>query len=326
MVRAAFIGPTYDLGVDVRQLRSFVAVAEELNFSRAASRLNISQPSLSQQIRVLEGTVKVPLLWRTSRQVELTAAGSAFLQEARLTLRQMDVAVAAAKAQATLAAKSLRLGFVDSAIYGILPPLIRGYRDRFPDIHLSLREMTSLQQIEALNSGGLDVGVLYPETTAAGLAFKQLRRERILLAMPFGHPIAKRTSVPLRLLDGQALVAFERQVAPALYDRVERMLASAEAKPRIVQHATELHTVLGMVAAGLGIAFVPSSLKRWAGVDVEYRQVSHPMPWVAMSLAWSRSNRGPLIDPMITLAGRVASDQDEPSRRAQPLEDPRQAP
>jgi DNA-binding transcriptional LysR family regulator len=242
--------------------------------------------------------------------VELTAAGAAFLLDARLTLRQMDTAVAAAKARAALAARNLRLGFVDSAIYGILPPLIRAYRDLYPDVHLSLREMTSLQQIEALNAGLLDIGVLYPETTAAGLAFKQLRRERILLAMPFGHLLAKRATVPLRLLDGQALVAFERQVAPMLYDRVEKMLASADAKPRIVQHATELHTVLGMVAAGLGIAFIPSSLKRWAGVDVEYRQLSHPMPWVAMSLAWSRSNRGALIDPMITLAGRVTAGPD----------------
>ena len=298
------------LAMDVRQLRSFVAVAEELNFSRAASRLNISQPSLSQQIRVLEATVKVPLLWRTSRQVELTAAGATFLQDARLTLRQMDAAVGAAKVQAALAATNLRLGFVDSAIYGVLPPLIRAYRDRYPDVHLSLREMTSVQQIDALNAGLLDIGVLYPEKTAPGLAFKQLRRERILLAMPKGHPLAKRTAVPLRLLDGEALVAFERQVAPTLYDRVDKMLASASAKPRIVQHATELHTVLGMVAAGLGIAFIPSSLKRWAGVDVEYRPLSHPMPWVAMSLAWSRSNRGSLVDPMIALAGRVTAGGD----------------
>jgi DNA-binding transcriptional LysR family regulator len=288
--------------MDVRQLKSFIAVAEELNFSRAASRLNISQPSLSQQIRVLEATVKVPLVWRTSRQVELTAAGAAFLVEARSTLRQMDAAVAAAKARAALASRNLRFGFVDSAIYGILPPLIRAYRDRYPEVHLQLREMTSLQQIEALNGGELDVGVLYPETAAANLVFKQLRRERILLAMPFGHPLAKRTTVPLRLLDGEPLVSFERQVAPALYDRVEKMLASAEAKPRVVQHATELHTVLGMVTAGLGLAFIPSSLKRWAGVDVEYRHLSHPMPWVAMSMAWSRSNRGPLVDSFVALA------------------------
>jgi DNA-binding transcriptional LysR family regulator len=297
--------------MDVRQLRSFIAVAEELNFSRAASRLNISQPSLSQQIRVLETTVRVPLVWRTSRQVELTPAGRAFLDDARLTLRQMDTAVAAAKVQAALSAKNLRLGFVDSAVYGILPPLIRAYRDRYPDVHLSLREMSSLQQIEAISGGKLDIGVLYPESIRADIAFKQLRRERILLAMPFDHPLAKRAKVSLRLLDGEPLVSFEREVAPALYDRVASMLASANAQPRIVQHATELHTVLGMVAAGLGLAFLPSSLKKWAGVDVAYRPLSHPMPWVAMSLAWSRSNSNGLIQSLVGLVGADSDTADD---------------
>ena len=302
MVRPAFIAWAYDLPVDVRQLRSFIAVAEELNFSRAASRLNISQPSLSEQIRVLETTVRVPLVWRTSRQVELTPAGRAFLEDARSTLRQMEAAVAAAKGQAALSAKNLRLGFVDSAIYGILPPLIRAYRDRHPDVQLSLREMASQQQVEAIAAAQLDVGLLYPETIRADIAFKQLRRERILLAMPFDHPLTKLTKVPLSLLDGEPLVSFERQVAPALYDRVASMLASANAQPRIVQHATELHTVLGMVAAGLGLAFLPSSLKKWAGVNVAYRQLSHPMPWVAMSLAWSRANPSSLVQSLVRLA------------------------
>jgi DNA-binding transcriptional LysR family regulator len=299
--------------MDVRQLRSFIAVAEELNFSRAASRLNISQPSLSQQIRVLETTVRVPLLWRTSRQVELTAAGRAFLEDARATLRQMESAVSAAKVEAARSAENLRLGFVDSAVYGILPPLIRAYRDRHPNVHLSLRGMPSLQQIEALAAGQLDVGLLYPEAATADIAFKQLRRERILLAMPFDHPLASRTKIPLRLLDGEALVSFERKVAPPLYDRVTRMLASAEATPRIVQQATELHTVLGMVAAGLGVAFLPSSLKKWAGVEVAYRQLSYPMPWVSMSLAWSRANGGPLVQSLVGLAVDTSASSDAPA-------------
>jgi DNA-binding transcriptional LysR family regulator len=291
--------------MDIRQLRSFIAVAEELNFSRAASRLNISQPSLSQQIRLLENTVRVPLLWRTSRQVELTAGGRAFLVEARATITQMDHAVIAAKTQAALSAQNLRLGFVDSAIYGVLPPLIRAFRDRYPEVHLSLNEMPSLQQIEALAEGRIDVGLVYPERAIASVAFKQLRRERILLAMPPDHPLAKRMKIPLHLLDGVALVSFERRLAPPIYDRMTKMLAGADASPQIVQTAPELHALVGLVAAGLGVAFVPSSLQNWSGLNVVYRPLSHPIAWVSMSLAWSRAHHSPLIGSLVS----VASDQ-----------------
>ncbi len=291
--------------VDIRQIRSFIAVAEELNFSRAASRLNISQPSLSQQIRQLENTVRVPLLWRTSRQVELTAGGRAFLVDARATISQMDHAVLAAKTQAALSAQNLRLGFVDSAIYGVLPPLIRAFRDRYPEIHLSLHEMPSLQQIEALGEGRIDVGLVYPERATADVAFKQLRRERILLAMPHDHPLATRSKIPLRLLDGVPLVSFERRLAPPIYDRAMKMLAAAEASPRVVQVAPELHALVGLVAAGLGVAFVPSSLENWSGLNVVYRPLKYPIAWVSMSLAWSRAHNSPLIGSLIG----VASDQ-----------------
>jgi DNA-binding transcriptional LysR family regulator len=131
--------------------------------------------------------------------------------------------------------------------------------------------------------------------------------------MPFDHPLTRRAKIPLRLLDGEPLVSFERQVAPPLYDRVATMLASANAQPRIVQHATELHTVLGMVAAGLGLAFLPSSLKQWAGVDVAYRQLSHPMPWVAMSLAWSRSSSNTLVQSLVELVGEESGALDDPA-------------
>jgi DNA-binding transcriptional LysR family regulator len=289
--------------VDIRQLRSFIAVAEELNFSRAASRLNISQPSLSQQIRLLENTVRVPLLWRTSRQVELTAGGRAFLLDARATISQMDRAVLAAKTQAALSAQHLRLGFVDSAIYGILPPLIRAFRDRYPEVHLSLHEMPSLQQIEALGEGRIDVGLVYPERANPDVAFKQLRRERILLAMAPDHPLAKRSKIPLRLLDGVPLVSFERRLAPPIYDLVTKMLSAAEVSPTVVQLAPELHTLVGLVAAGLGVAFVPSSLENWSGLNVAYRPLSYPIAWVSMSLAWSRARHTPLIGSLTRVAG-----------------------
>jgi DNA-binding transcriptional LysR family regulator len=288
--------------MDIRQLRSFIAVAEELNFSRAANRLNISQPSLSQQIRLLENTVRVPLLWRTSRQVELTAGGRAFLVEARATISQMDHAVLVAKTQAALSAQNIRLGFVDSAIYDVLPPLIRAFRDRYPEVHLSLNEMPSLQQMEALGEGRIDVGLVYPERAVAGVAFKQLRRERILLAMPPGHPLAKHLTIPLRLLDGVPLVSFERRLAPPIYDRAMRMLAAVGASPQIVQEAPELHALVGLVAAGLGVAFVPSSLQNWSGLNVVYRPLKHPSPWVSMSLAWSRAHNSPLIGSLIEVA------------------------
>jgi DNA-binding transcriptional LysR family regulator len=290
------------VGVEIRQLRSFIAVAEELHFSRAAARLNLAQPSLSQQIRLLEASVRVPLIWRTSRQVELTAAGRAFLVEARATISQLERAVASAKAEAAANAQTVRLGFVDSAIYGIVPQLIRAYRDRRPEVQFSLRELPSEQQVQALSRAELDLGLVYPIRAGADIAFRPVRRERILLAMPRGHPLACRSTIPLSLLSSEALVSFERRLAPAVYDRVERMVRAAGASPRVVQQASELHTVLGMVAAGLGVALIPGSLERWAGDNVTCRRVMHPAPWVWMSLAWSRTRAGQLVTELIEAA------------------------
>jgi DNA-binding transcriptional LysR family regulator len=274
-------------------------VAEELHFSRAAARLNIAQPSLSQQIRMLETTVRVPLIWRTSRQVELTAAGRAFLHEARATIRRLEGAVSAARAEAAASARTIRLGFVDSAIYGVLPPLVRAYHETHPEVTFTLHEMASLQQVHALSEGDLDAGLVYPVRAGAGIAFERVRRERILLAMPPGHRLAGRSPVAPSLLDGEPLISFERRLAPAVYDRVARMLRAAGATPRVVQRASELHTVLGMVAAGLGVALVPSSLEGWAGGNVAYRRVLHRAPWVWMSLAWSRGRAGQLVTELV---------------------------
>src|SRR5438067_10636732 len=164
--------------MELRQLRYFVAVAEELHFSRAAARLHIAQPPLSQQIKKLETELHTQLLWRTRRHVELTEAGKAFLEEARKALAQADHAARVAKLVAQGESRQLQLGFIDSALYGFVPRLLRSFREQKPDIQVVLHEMTSGQQVEALKRSEIQVGILRPTRGGAQLSFYEIGRER----------------------------------------------------------------------------------------------------------------------------------------------------
>lgn len=304
--------------MELRQLRYFVAVAEELHFTRAAARLNVAQPPLSQQIRQLEGELQTALLRRNSRHVELTAAGQAFLEEARRTLAQADRAVHAARVAGRGPAGHLDLGFVDSSLHGYLPEVLRDYRRRYPDVQVALRELTSGAQAEAIQRGDLQVGLLRPTQAGPLLELEELGRERLVVALPADHELRGHRSIPLVALEGQPFVLFPRALAPELHDHITSLCQQAGFAPTIAEEAGEGHTIIGLVAAGLGISLVPETLSRWGRHHVAYRPLVEPRASVAMCLGWRRGDHAAVVESFLEVARTARAQGRLPGRPRRP--------
>ncbi len=288
--------------MELRQLRYFIAVAEELHFSRAAVRLHIAQPALSHQIKQLEAELHAPLFWRTKRHVELTEAGQAFLEEARKTLVQAEQAARVAAVASAQGTELVRVAFIDSALYGFIPQLLRAFRTRRPEARFALQELTSGQQVEALNRSELQLGVLRRARAGPPLAFHEIGRERLLVAMPTGHSLSAMPEVPIDKLEPEDWILFPREVSPGLHDYLGGICRRAGFTPRIVQVGHQGHTIVGLVGAGLGIAVVPENLRHWGGPAVVYRPLKADSPWLPMYLAWRRDERSPTVRSFIEIA------------------------
>ena len=298
--------------MELRHLRYFVAVAEELHFGRAAERLHIAQPPLSRQIRDLERDVGATLFERVPRGVELTAAGRAFLPEARLTLAQAERAQRTAQRAAAGEIGRLRLGFVEAATYsGILPDVLGFFRMHLPNIGLSLFEMTSLQQGEAFRDGRIDVGLLHspPADAERWLRVETVYADPLVAAVPQAHAIAGRPArarLSLADLAAESFVLFPRSVNAALYDDVIARCRSAGFSPRVVQEAVGWHTLVGLVAAGVGVAFVPRSLAELQRPGVAFRPVRALSVELATSAVWRQGERSPVRERFVTTLRAVA--------------------
>ncbi len=264
--------------MELRQLRYFVAVAEELHFRRAAERLHISQPPLSQQIRALEDELGFALLVRTRRRVALTPAGEAFLRDARALLGELDGAVATARRIDAGQTGRLRINFVGSALFSIVPGTVERFRRARPAVQLELRERPTADQLRAVRAGLADVGLVRPPIEHDGeLSVRAVLRERTVAALPSGHALARLSRVPLRRLAAEPLVLFPRDQAPGFHDLLVDALVGTGAHPpapRVIQYAPEMLTIIGLVAAGTGVSLVPESVQRLALDGVSYRPVS----------------------------------------------------
>jgi DNA-binding transcriptional LysR family regulator len=259
--------------MELRQLRYFVAVAEELHFRRAAARLHMSQPPLSNQVRLLEEELGCPLMIRSRRRVELTPAGAAFLQDARTLLADLDDAVQRAQRIHAGQAGTLRISFVGSALLSLVPEVVRRYRAARPDVELQLRERSTEEQLRELRGGTIDVALVPLPVDAPDLRTEVLRRERTVAALPATHPLAQLKRVPLRSLAAEPLVMFPREQAPGLHDRLLASLSAPDLRPSVAQYAPETQTIIGLVAAEIGVALVQASVQRLALPGVTYRPV-----------------------------------------------------
>ena len=284
---------------DLRRLRYFVAVAEELHFGRAARRLNVSQPPLSVQIRTLEREVGTPLLIRTQRRVELTEAGRVLLDEARRLLSQAEAAVVHARRAAEGAVGRLAIGFVSTVDYSILPPLVRRFRQKHPGIALKLLELTGDRQQALLQSGELDLGLSILPSPAVGLMMRPVFREPLISAVPASHPLAARRRTTLRSLAREPFIQFPREFAPGLYDLAIAACQKAGFTPHLAQEAIQMQTILGLVAAGLGVALVPQCMSKLQRADVHYLALDARGFEVETVALWHSENRAPALAALI---------------------------
>lgn len=295
--------------MELRHLRYFVAVAEELNFGRASVRLRIAQPPLSRQIRDLEREIGARLFERVSRGVELTPAGRAFLPEARLTLAQAERAQRTAQRAANGETGRLRVGFVEAATHsGILPDVLSFFRAHLPSVGLSLFELDALRQADAFQEGRIDVGILHapPLDAARWLRVEPIYTERVILALPKAHALAARPRLQLASLANESFVAFPRVVAPEMYDEILASCRRAGFSPRIVQEAAGWHTLASLVSAGVGIGVVPRSIAEFAQHGVVYRPVRMLDVQMSLSAVWKRAERSPVRERFVAALTSVA--------------------
>ena len=309
--------------MDLRQLRYFVTVAEELHFGRAARRLAMTQPPLSQQIQALEEEIGVQLFVRTRRSVMLTPAGQQWLPEVRRVLSDAGALPGLAQRLARGEVGSLALAFVSTADYGILPDLLRHFRTRHPDVQLQLREATSDVQLEALAEGTIDAGlVIRPQLPVMphGVSYLPLVREPLVLAVPDGWRPAGSAAVPqavaLRDAAREPLVIFPRRSAPAFYDIITGYYARDGLTPVIAQEAIQMQTIVSLVSAGMGVALVPASLRNLRRTGVSYLTLRDAGPEIETGLAWREGAAGvapvlrSFIDIATGLAGAIGLTQD----------------
>ncbi|KVN45280.1 LysR family transcriptional regulator [Burkholderia ubonensis] len=296
-----------DLTPDLRQWRYFVTVAEERHFGRAAARLSMTQPPLSQAIRALEDLLGVALFVRTKRSVALTAVGAALLPDVRKLLEAADALPSRAQSLARGETGSLALAFVSTADYGLLPSLLRAFGARYPQVRLQLEEATSDVQIEELAAGRIDAGLIIPPVPprhAAELSYLPVVREPLVLAMPAAAaPADAPEDAPVRLADVAALplVIFPRRLAPGFYDIITGCYGAAGATPRIGQEAIQMQTIVSLVSAGMGVALVPQSLRNLRRTGVVYRPLADGAPVVETGLVWRTGDVSPVLAGFIDI-------------------------
>ncbi len=296
--------------MELRHLRYFTAVAEELHFGRAAARLHIAQPPLSQQIRRLEEELGVQLFERTRRRVQLTHAGQTFLEEARRTLAQAEQAVCVARQAAQGEVGQLAIGFVDSAVYQALPPTLRLFRERFPRVELVLRELGPAVQFQLLREGQLHAGFVRSRVDDPALAQIRLFEEPLMAALPSRHPGAGRESVCLQDLAKDPFVIFPRALGAGFYDQIVSLCGQAGFSPHVVQEANEMQTIVSLVAAGIGVAIVPASISNLRMKGVSYVHIRKPLARTAMTVAWRRDDPSPALKAFLQIVHRLSRGTD----------------
>lgn len=281
--------------IDIRQLRYFQAVAEELHFGRAAARLAIAQPALSRQIQALEQELGTPLLRRTQRRVELLPAGALLLERSRAIQQELARTLADVRRTGTGELGKLSLGFIHSSTYGLLPSVIRRFRQLYPGIELELHELPITSQHAALLRGTIDLGLLRIQPAPPELEVVAVLPDPFVLALPAKHPLAGRTRVRLKDVAGEPFVMFSKQDAPLLHERVQAMCEHAGFQPNVVQRATQLHTMVGLVGGGLGVAVVPASARNLHPRQVRFVQLSDKAEPVHIALGWRKGHETPAI-------------------------------
>jgi DNA-binding transcriptional LysR family regulator len=303
--------------VELRHLRYFVAVAEELHFGRAANRLHTSQSSLSQQVRNLEKELKVDLLRRVRRHVELTPAGSRFLREARGILAAAERAAGLARETEREESQKIVIGISAETDWLFLGKALRLFREHAPTVEVLFQNLTPEAQIGALEKGRIDIGFVGLPVEAAGIVSEVTGRERLVAAIPEKHPMARNGRLRLHDLSGEAYTLWPRHLSPGRYDLLQSIFRQAGFGPPIAMEGDlpSTQTVLGMVAAGLTVALVDSAIKQRAVPGVVFRAISDRGVVTESGVIYRQGDDSPLLASFLHEVRLTPRRQDEPERR-----------
>lgn len=287
--------------MEFRQLRYFVTVAGTLHFGRAADRLQITQPALSKQIAQLEKEIGTPLLARTKRTVQLTSAGQVFLTQARQLLSQAATAVDLTRRTARGEEGQLAIGFTATATHTVLPQLVRDFRQRYPQVDLTLRELCTEAQVTALNQGQLDLAFLHPPIDARSLELYPILTEPFVAVLPPQHPLLQQTEIAIADLAQESLIIHPRPEGPILYDGLIQLCQQVGFQPRIAHESMSLQTRVCLAAAGLGITFVPVSLQPLIGAEGVCRPLANCPIQLELAAAWRQQATLPTLAAFLAI-------------------------
>lgn len=291
--------------MELRHLRYFVAVAEELHFGRAAQRLQMTQQPLSQQIRDLEAELGVELFHRTKRQVRLTEAGRAFLEQAYQLLAKAEQAVQVARLADQGQFGRLVVGLCGLATYSVLPRVLKAFRERSPNVELELHQMTSSGQVQALQDRQIHLGFVTPPVHDETLTIKLMLQEPFVVLLPETHPLATQLEVPLQALANDSFILVPRNSEPGYYDRCISLLKQAGFAPRVSQQATEMQTILSLVAAGLGVSLFPASARTLYREGVIYTALTPLTSKIELALVWRQHESSAVLQVFLEVVNEI---------------------
>ncbi len=288
--------------MELRHLKYFCAVAEELHFGKAARRLHIAQPPLSQQIRNLEAELGLQLFVRANRRIQLTDAGIYFLKEAKQILLHAEQAIETARKVDSRKAGCLSIGFVGSVAHIFLPKVFGLFRERFPEVELVLHELDTSEQLKALHDKRIDIGFFYQAHKDERFNFYPIISEPFIVALPKKHPLSRRKTIDIKELYREPFIALTRSSQPLLRDKFIGMCHAAGFSPVIAQEASHIQTILSIVASGFGICLLPDHIKNIKRPGVLYRPLSGSLFTIELSIVWRSDNVSPLVISFIEVS------------------------
>jgi DNA-binding transcriptional LysR family regulator len=292
--------------MEFRQLKYFIAVAEELHFGRAAESLHLSQPALSKQIQALEDSLEIQLFERTKHWVKLTSAGQKFLETARRVLHDVEEGIQITRQIADGHAGTVRVGLTEATLFCLAPSILRICRERYPQVNLILSSGGTEAHVEALRTHQIDIGFVYLPIREPSLFVEPLYEESYIAALSTAHPLAKQKLIPLQALANEPLIFYPRSLAPILYANFIKCCEQAGFVPNVVQEAELAQTRLGLAAAGVGITFILADVQNLSAKGVVYQPLASNFLTLKLALAWRRTESSPVVHEFIKILKTTA--------------------
>ncbi|MEN4826834.1 LysR substrate-binding domain-containing protein [Pseudomonas sp. P39-UII1] len=288
----------------IRHLWLFLAVAEERNFGRAAKRLGMTQPPLTEQIQILEQALKVKLFERSRRGASLTPVGAAILPAVRKFADQLERLELAVEEAVAGHQGMLTIGAISSAMFDVLPGVIERFKHDHPQVTVSVREIDSVEAVPALEAGDIDLAFARLDgDLGKGLEWRPLTEERLMVALPTEHPLAKRSRIDLASLGSEPLVMFARKVSPLYFDNLIATCRAHGYSPRVLHEVRSVASQIAFVSCGQGIALVPAAMKKLAPANVVMRPLSQKVSVVTTTYAWNTARGNPLVEALVAQLG-----------------------